>query len=160
MRYGLASPRKLADLQRHVALQVFIHRTKYRSHTAVPDDFGDAVMIDIEAANRDVTLFGAAVEAFNPHRQVADKVPPFGITFGVGIHTCVGRELAAGVLPKEGEDAKAPRFPGIVALLVQGLLDKGVVPDPAQLPEVDSGTARQHWATYPVIFDENNKERI
>ncbi len=121
---------------------------------------GDAVLIDIEAANRDVTLFGVAVEAFNPHRQVADKVPPFGLTFGVGIHTCVGRELAAGVLPKEGEDSRAPRFPGIVTLLVQGLLDKGVVPDPAQQPEADSGTARQHWATYPVIFDENNKERI
>jgi len=133
------------------------------SGTALPDGQklveGDAVLIDIEAANRDVTLFGEAVDEFNPHRQVADKVPPFGLTFGVGIHTCVGRELAAGVLPKEGEDAEAVRFPGIVTLLVQALLDRGVVPDLAHPPEADSNTARQHWAVYPVIFDKNKKNK-
>jgi len=133
------------------------------SGTALPDGQklveGDAVLIDIEAANRDVTVFGEAVDEFNPHRQVADKVPPFGLTFGVGIHTCVGRELAAGVLPKEGEDAEAVRFPGIVTLLVQALLDRGVVPDLAHPPEADSNTARQHWAVYPVIFDKNKKNK-
>src|SRR5690606_28773678 len=56
---------------------------------------GDKVVIDLMAANRDPAAFGPDADDFDPHRQLAAGVAPWGLSFGLGMHACIGQELAA-----------------------------------------------------------------
>ena len=47
-------------------------------------------------ANRDPAVFGPDAERFDPHREIPDDVPRWGLTFGTGFHACLGMELAGG----------------------------------------------------------------
>lgn len=116
-------------------------------------DEGDSIVIDLAAANRDVSVFGDEAEAFNPRRVLSDsRAQPFGLTFGVGIHSCLGRDLDGGLVPGGGSELDDRQF-GIVTLLVKALLDRGVMPDPAAAPTEDVTTARRNWGFYPVRFE-------
>lgn len=113
---------------------------------------GDTVVIDLYTANRQVALFGADAADFNPHRQLPPTLPPYGITFGVGIHTCLGRNLAAGDVAKAGTDPATHQF-GTITLIARALLAHNCRPDPAQPPQREANVAREAWATYPVLLD-------
>ena len=108
--------------------------------------------IDLQIANRDVAVFGADAAQFNPHRRLPRGVPPYGLSFGLGMHACVGLTLAAGVLQK-AEAERATHHLGTVALIAQALLKHGARPDPAAQARKDDATTRDLWAYYPVIFD-------
>ena len=112
---------------------------------------GESVVLDLMAANREKQVFGKDAGRFNPHRQLAQGVRPFGLTFGYGVHTCLGRDLDGGVLPRPGTDPNDHQY-GIVTDLVRELLKHGVRPDPNEVPVRDFHTARQNWGCYPVIF--------
>ncbi|MEC8974720.1 MAG: cytochrome P450, partial [Actinomycetota bacterium] len=58
---------------------------------------GDRVVIDLEAVNRDRELFGEDAEKFNPDRELPDGVSPWGLSFGQGMHACIGQDLAVGL---------------------------------------------------------------
>jgi cytochrome P450 len=111
---------------------------------------GDRLIIDIASANRDVSVFGADADEFNPERTVVGpRSQLYGLTFGTGVHLCPGRDLDGGIPVDQG-----PAVPmrGIVTLLVQALLDQNVRRDPTAPARSDSTTARNHWATYPVLL--------
>lgn len=112
---------------------------------------GDRVILDLFAANRDPAIFGEAADLFDPDRTIPAGLLPSGLAFGIGLHTCVGRELDGGVVPKSGSSAPTQQF-GIVALIVIALLDLGVRPDPAEAAEPDRTTTRPNWGHYPVLF--------
>jgi cytochrome P450 len=116
--------------------------------TATPDR---QVEIDLWAANRDPEIFGADADVFNPHRKLPDGVNAFGLTFGTGFHSCLGRDLDGGAIPTEKSTPKTHRL-GIVTLFVQALLQRGARPDPDQPPEPASHTARPNWGVYPILF--------
>ena len=97
-------------------------------------------------------MFGADAVEFNPRRQLPAIQPPYGLTFGVGIHTCLGRELAAGVVAKENTDPASHQY-GTVTALARGLLGAGARPDPAKPAERDLRIAREAWAKYPVLLN-------
>ena len=63
-------------------------------------DVEDRVEIDLWTANRSTDVYGADAADFNPHRTVAQGNEPFGLTFGTGVHTCLGRDLDGGIVPK------------------------------------------------------------
>jgi len=111
----------------------------------------DRVEIDLWTANRSRDVFGDDADAYNPHRSVAAGNEPFGLTFGTGVHTCLGRDLDGGLVPR-GEVDLSTHSLGIVTLLVKALLDSGVAPDPQHPPGMATYTARPNWGTYPVIF--------
>lgn len=113
---------------------------------------GDTVVIDLYAANRQPAVFGADAAEFNPHRQLPPIQPPYGLTFGVGIHTCLGRELAAGAVAKAGTDPATHQY-GTVTSLARALLAAGARPDPDRAAERDPKIAREAWARYPVLLD-------
>lgn len=112
----------------------------------------DTVVIDLYTANRQVAQFGADAAEFNPHRQLPATLPPYGITFGVGIHTCLGRNLAAGDVAKPGTDPATHQY-GTITLIARALIAHNCRPDPANPPQREANVAREAWATYPVLLD-------
>jgi len=76
---------------------------------------GERIALFFSTANRDAALYGADVETFNPLRPFSKKPPPWGLTFGSGAHTCIGRALVTG-LSHRYDDAE-PTHGTIVGVL-------------------------------------------
>jgi cytochrome P450 len=111
-----------------------------------PDDL---LVLDLDAANRDPRVFGADAKEFVPERALPPGVLPFGVSFGPGLHACMGRDLAAGTVTRgEGE-----RLLGSLALFAHALLSRGAKRDPAEPPQGDAHTARKNWARYPLVLE-------
>jgi cytochrome P450 len=114
---------------------------------------GDKVVVDLMAANRDPSVFGDDADRFDPDRQIGSGAPRWGLSFGSGMHACIGQELAAG--PSGGgpdDDARDEQLRGLVTIAVQALLGAGARPDPDDPPRLDPESARGYWASYPVRF--------
>jgi hypothetical protein len=111
----------------------------------------DRVVIDLAAANRDRGIFGEDADAFIPGRPIPVGQFPFGLTFGTGVHACLGRDLDGGVIAKGDVDPATHQY-GLVTLLVAELLEAGAQPDPQDPPRPDLNTQRQNWGYYPVEF--------
>ncbi|MEC8768025.1 MAG: cytochrome P450, partial [Actinomycetota bacterium] len=58
---------------------------------------GTEVTLDLMAANRDYEIFGEKSDNYNPYREVPEGVPRWGMSFGAGMHACVGAELDGGL---------------------------------------------------------------
>ena len=113
---------------------------------------GAKVVVDLLTVNRDVSIFGDDAADFNPYRVIRrDDVGPFGLSFGHGMHHCIGQELAAGVLMGEGDEVEGHLF-GLATIAVQAMIDRGARPDLADAPVVDTATSRPYWSRYPVVF--------
>lgn len=105
---------------------------------------GDYLIIDVERANRDVSVFGEDAERFNPDRAIGDALP-YGLSLGHGVHACPARELLLA-------DAQ-PRAPGgILPRLIGEYLLRGMAPHPQRAPSQDEQTERSFWKTYPVVL--------
>jgi cytochrome P450 len=112
---------------------------------------GSTVVIDLMAVNRDVAMYGADAAEFNPHRQPADStVSRWGLSFGSGMHACIGQELAAGLNERSQETADYEY--GLSTVAVQSMFDRGVRPDPANPPQMDTATSRPYWGSYSVLL--------
>lgn len=105
---------------------------------------GDKVVIDLMAANRDPNAFGPDADDFDPHRELPTGAAPWGLSFGLGMHACIGQELAAG--------SDIERLYGLVPVAAQALLQAGARPDPDDPAQTDPTSARGYWATYPVLL--------
>jgi cytochrome P450 len=112
-------------------------------------DEGESVVIDLQTANRSTSVFGADAGLFNPERELPKGQSAYGLSFGQGMHACLGLNLAAGVLPAVDQPVE---HMGTVALIVQALFEKGICTDPDQRAEKDASTARDLWGYYPVCF--------
>lgn len=112
---------------------------------------GSKVVIDLMAVNRDSTVFGPDAAEFNPYRTLPDGVFPYGLSFGSGMHACIGQDLSGGVLP-HAESNPDEHLYGLVSGAVQALLAHGARPDPTNPPQMSAATRRPYWGTYPVIF--------
>ena len=112
---------------------------------------GDRVVIDLAAANRDTAVFGVDAGDFNPHRGLPEGVPPWGLSFGVGVHTCLGRDLDGGLLPRADTDPATHQY-GIVPLLVATLFARGARADPDRPATRADHTERPNWGCYPILL--------
>lgn len=112
---------------------------------------GDRLELDLFLANRDASIFGADGEGFDPERQIPANVLRSGLTFGVGLHTCLGRELDGGIVARPGADPESCQF-GIVTLIVLRLLELGAACVGHDPPVPDPHTIRRNWGRFPVIF--------
>lgn len=115
---------------------------------------GDTIIINLQQANRDTRVFGEDAAEFNPYRQIPKGITETGITFGIGVHSCLGKNLAAGTLPKPGETVDPERRQlGTVAWVAQALLRCGAVRDPDRPGHIDPTITRETWSDYPILFD-------
>ncbi|MEO8697771.1 MAG: cytochrome P450 [Acidimicrobiales bacterium] len=115
---------------------------------------GDKLVIDLLQINRDPSVFGEDADSFNPHRELPEGVSPWGLSFGGGMHACIGQDLAAGVVSFDDQDQQQHLF-GLVPVAVQAMFDNGCRPDPDDPPETDSSTTRPYFGRYPVIFGQS-----
>jgi cytochrome P450 len=112
---------------------------------------GSKVVIDLATVNRDPELFGADADCFDPRRvPLVEGVPPWGLSFGHGMHACIGQELAVGLLERSDEHAEHEY--GLVTVAVQAMIDRGARADPGSPPTMDTSTRRPYWGTYPVLL--------
>jgi hypothetical protein len=114
-----------------------------------PDDL---VVLELRDANRDPAIFGTDAAHFNPHREIPAGHKPFGLSFGTGLHACLGQDLAAGLVPGPDSDPARHLF-GTVPRLAWTLLQHGAHPDPADPATIDPNTSRGNWGRYPVRFE-------
>lgn len=113
----------------------------------------DTVIINLRQANRDPAIFGADAAAFASDRTVPPGVPETGITFGIGMHACLGKNLAAGVLAVPGRDTPADKRQfGTVPWIAHALLAAGLVRSDSDQGELDATIERETWLRYPVRF--------
>jgi len=120
-----------------------------RSGVHIPE--GATVVIDLQALNRDPELFGPDAADFDPSRPAPPGVAPFGLSFGAGVHVCIGQDLAAGVVARPDTDPST-HLHGLVTGAVQQLFRVGVRRDPDGPPQPDTATARPYWGRYPVLL--------
>lgn len=111
---------------------------------------GARLTIDLMAANRDPAAFGAAADRFDPHRELPEGVAPWGLSFGLGMHACIGQDLAAG--RATGPVVPEDHLVGLVPVAVAAVLDAGGRPDPDDPPVLDPESERGYWGRYPVLF--------
>lgn len=109
------------------------------------------VVFDLRAGNRDPNVFGPDAGVFNPYRELPAAVPPWGQSFGGGMHACIGMELDAGVLPDLAEPAGDHVY-GTLTLMVKAMLDHDARPDPENPPRRDEASVRPHYSSYPVLL--------
>ncbi len=101
--------------------------------------------------NRDKSVYGADADVFNPHRKpTAEGVAPWGLSFGHGMHACIGQELAAGLL-EHSDETRDYEF-GLVTVAVQAMLDRKARRDPARPARMDTTTKRPYWGEYHVLL--------
>ena len=74
----------------------------------------ETLVIDLMSANRDVTIFGE-MPKLTTRNAFAQGDSAYGLSFGRGMHACIGINLAAGALPKEDTDPKSHQY-GIITL--------------------------------------------
>jgi cytochrome P450 len=132
-----------------VAMRWALEDVRLRTGTLIPQ--GAKAIIDLMAVNRDVDVFGADAAEFDPHRDLPDGVMPWGLSFGSGMHACIGSELAGGLVFADGEDRTA-HLHGLVPQAVVAMLQAGARPDPEQPAVMDTTTERPYWGSYPVLF--------
>ena len=132
-----------------VAMRWALEDVELRSGTTVPR--GAKVVIDLMGVNRDPTVFGPDAASFDPTRELPDGVAPWGLSFGSGMHACIGQDLAGG-LPADATEATEGHLYGLVPVAVQWMIDHGARPDPDDPPLMDTTTARPYWGRYPVRF--------
>jgi len=123
---------------------------------------GDTVVIRLDEANRDPEVWGDDADDFVPTRALPDGVMPWGLSFGHGVHACLGQELAGGVeyLDRlEGSQMPVGHLVGAITVMARSMLSAGARPDPLQPPQRDTSTTRQVWGSYPVLFDQREDLR-
>ena len=112
---------------------------------------GARLTIDLMAVNRDADAYGVHADDFDPHRVLEPGVAPWGLSFGLGMHACIGQDLAAGLDPM-GRPVDDDHLYGLVPVAIRALLDAGGRPDPADPPSMDPASSRGYWGCYPVVF--------
>ncbi len=117
---------------------------------------GALVELDLYRANRDPAIYGPDAERFNPYREIPAGYQPFGLTFGIGTHSCLGRDLDGGVVPKGPVDLENHQF-GTITRILQRLFAEGARPDPANPPRRAEHTVRPNWGYYPIVFDQAHR---
>jgi len=113
---------------------------------------GVLVVLDLTAANRDPSVFGDNAADYDPNRAVPDGIARWGLSFGAGAHACIGAELDGGLEIDPNRPSDEHLF-GTVAVMAHALLQEGGRQDPADPPTLDPNSTRDHYSSYPVVFD-------
>jgi len=120
-------------------------------------DAAKLVVVELGKANRDQSIFGADADLFDPRRSLPSDVPRWGLTFGYGLHMCLGRDLDGGLVSNEMTDPATHQY-GIVTRLIHALLQRNVRRNPDDPPTPDLASERPNWGRYPVLIDRPGKD--
>ncbi len=74
---------------------------------------------------------------------------PWGLTFGAGQHTCIGRTLVTGLVRETDNESGTN---GIMTRILKAFYDAGVEMDPEDPPERLALSHHDSYQRFPVIF--------
>jgi hypothetical protein len=98
-------------------------------------------------------VFGADAGEFNPFRERPPRISPAGLSFGGGMHVCLGMNLVAGTILRPGQEPDPDNHQfGTITLIIAELLQRGMQPHPQRRPEKIEASERDVWKVYPVVF--------
>jgi cytochrome P450 len=109
---------------------------------------GEEVALDLVSANLDPSVFPDPLK-FDPYRQLAPGIRPYGLSFGAGPHVCIGRPM---VLTVSGRAEEGGEIERILVRVLNSLYTHGVRMDDAATPTVPP-TAEDRFDDFPVVFD-------
>lgn len=110
---------------------------------------GDNVAVDLNAVNRDASVFGETADEFDPHRVLGTRSHHYGASFGAGQHVCPGRLVAVG--GGNGNVEKEDQSVGVLVRLMEELYRHGVAIDPDDPPVLRDDTTAGRYASFPVL---------
>ena len=110
---------------------------------------GEMLALYAPPANLETGLFGEDARYFNPYREVPAGQMPWGMTFGSGIHMCLGRNLVTGIRGKT--DTKFGND-GTALKIVKTFYGLGCALDPENPPKRWTASYHDAYASLPVIL--------
>lgn len=117
---------------------------------------GELVALMFEDGNRDPDVFGPGADRFDPYRTAPEGVKPWGLSFGAGAHTCIGRSLVTGF----GSDLDdADRAVGVMVRVLERLFAHDLRIDPDRPSRLLSTVHTDAYETFPVILSPRQRSR-
>lgn len=110
---------------------------------------GINVALDLNAVNRDTTVFGPDAAEFNPHRMPPKGMQGYGESFGAGTHVCPGRLIAAGTAVAVGDSENTTV--GVLVRLMEELFRYYVRLDPTDPPTGRADTMVDRYDSFNVL---------
>ncbi len=110
---------------------------------------GEMVALFAPPANLEPAMFGEDSRYFDPYRAAPKGATNYGLTFGVGIHMCLGRNLVVGMRGKSAEEAGTY---GTMIRIVRTLHELGAELDPENPPRRYTSTYHDAFEAVPIIL--------
>ena len=97
-------------------------------------------------------MFGSDANVFNPLRARPPGRNPSGLSFGLGMHVCIGLNLVAGTIVRDEQalDETTHQY-GSMTVILRELIAAGLAPDPDRPGVKDAESKRDTWLAYPLI---------
>lgn len=111
---------------------------------------GEKLAMFPAVANEETELFGDDAQSFNPHRQCPASLNPWGLTFGAGVHLCMGRSLVTGVY-REFDDREGTE--GSMVRILKALFSRGVKLDKNRAPQRVSNSYHDAFESIPIVLN-------
>jgi cytochrome P450 len=108
---------------------------------------GDRIAIINDAVNRDKAVFGPDADRFNPYRDLPAGVHRYGLAFGIGQKSCIGRALVTTV--DEASDSELDRT---IVKMLKAFFRAGIAVD-RDSEAVHAPTAEVRYSVFPVRFE-------
>lgn len=109
----------------------------------------EMVALHAPPANVQTEVFGEDARYFNPYRETPKKMQPWGMTFGLGVHSCIGQNLVTGI-KNRGDDKHGTH--GTAVRIMKSMYDLGAELDPDNPPKRREGTMHDVYSSMPVIL--------
>lgn len=100
-------------------------------------------------ANRETGVFGPDAAEFNPYRVAPPRLSPWGLTFGGGVHMCIGRPLVTGMFNRP-DDASGTE--GTMIRILRTLYEAGAEFDTANPPRKSAASHIDNYEQFPLIL--------
>jgi cytochrome P450 len=112
---------------------------------------GEMVALRAGAANVESGVFGKDAQFFNPWREYEKRTPPWGMTFGIGTHVCLGRNLVTGI---QNRDDSRHGTQGTAVRIMAALYSLGAELDPDNPPRRPDDTLHDTYSSVPMLLSE------